>query len=655
MPRRRRRRSKPMPQISAAFPRLLAFGTVFTGFVLVSLMLTRTWRLSQTKPTSDETAAHCLATLGPLARWLTPDSPAVLGPENPQDCPRWEPEPPIELASFPNPTKEDEDGAVVAAQFSEEDDETLPVGVTAPWPEIHAQAQAAKVPILMYHDILPEKEVFFDVTPEELAEHFDAIREAGMTPIDIDWLMAHLRSGRSLPAKPVLITFDDGYKGHFRYVYPLLREYGYPAVFSIYVNKMDLQPGRPGVTWEDLEIMATDPLVTIASHSISHADDLRVLEDDELWEEVVTSKQILEERLGIPIHYFTYPVGRNDERVRAVVEEAGYRAALAMDDYDERFAGQSDSLLALSRFGQSRILEVIEKAWGGPPPEVADDEFNFSTGVGRQFMDVDGVNLALITGGIPKTIHADSRYQVEEILENTEAIGAVDGGFFSLKYLDSNTMIGPVFSQSGEFIPGYWGEMSKLKNRPLVLINDEKAIFVPFDREKHNTLDGIQAELPGATDAFVGAAWLVKNRKAQSKETFGSLFDYDAYRHRAFWGINRAGQPVVGVTRARVDSVRLGKLLEEVGLRDAVMLDSGASTSLVYKGESQVRYTPRPVPHVVALYPPKPSRPGQMDPTLLVKYQFWLTDPETQTARSSTVSSIVAEQQSFRPSTTPRN
>jgi hypothetical protein len=44
-------------------------------------------------------------------------------------------------------------------------------------------------------------------------------------------------------------------------------------------------------------------------------------------------------------------------------------------------------------------------------------------------------------------------------------------------------------------------------------------------------------------------------------------------------------------------------MLHQLGLRDAVMLDSGASTSLAYEGVSLVGYTPRPVPHVVALFP----------------------------------------------------
>jgi hypothetical protein len=161
-------------------------------------------------------------------------------------------------------------------------------------------------------------------------------------------------------------------------------------------------------------------------------------------------------------------------------------------------------------------------------------------------------------------------------------------------------------SQNGGFVPGYRGELGKLKDRPLVMIADRWARFIPFDPERHNTREGIEAEaLDGSvvTDAFVAAAWLVKEGLPQPTESFGTLYGFDAARHRAFWGIDRAGRPTIGVTRQPVDSVALGELLVEAGFRDAVMLDSGASTSLAYEGESQVTYTPRPVPHVVALFP----------------------------------------------------
>ncbi|MBF2022769.1 MAG: polysaccharide deacetylase family protein [Hydrococcus sp. C42_A2020_068] len=477
----------------------------------------------------------------------------------------------------------------------------------APWPQIHQQAKLAKVPVMMYHDILPKKEVFFDVTPQELEADFKFIKSQGITPISMDWLIAHLRTGIPLPERPVLLTFDDGYGGHYKYVYPLLKKYDYPAVFSIYINKIGSKTGRSGLTWQQLQEMAADPLVTIASHGTTHPDDLRELSDDRLKEETIESKRILEKKLGIPIRYFTYPVGKYDERVKHWVTAAGYRAAFSMDDFSEHFAGDSPDLLTIGRFGQSRLEEIALQAWGGHPLPRNDGGFNFNTPIHREEYTVDGTSLILITGGKPNTIHADSRYQVPEIKRGTGAVAAVDGGFFSLKYLDSNAMIGPVLSQNRGFIPGNVKENLKLKGRPLVLINSEWVKFIPFDPDKHNTLSGILSEASdaeGVTDAFVGAAWLVKNSKPQPAEAFGSLFDFDASRHRAFWGINQAGQPAIGVSKTPVDSVSLGKILHQLGLRDAIMLDSGASTSLAYKGESLVGYAPRPVPHVVALFPP---------------------------------------------------
>lgn len=477
----------------------------------------------------------------------------------------------------------------------------------APWPEIHEAARTARVPVLMYHDILAEKEVFFDVTVEEFANHLKRIDEEGLTPISFDQLYDHLRSGAPLPPKPVLLTFDDGYLGHYTHVYPLLKQYQYPAVFSLFTGKLDGEvAGRSTVTWEQAQEMAADPLITIAAHSVMHPRDLRELNDAELQREVVESKERLEAQLGIPIRYFTYPEGNYDERVAAAVAQAGYDAALTMSNYEEWFAGESDDLLSIGRFGQSQLETVIPQAWEGLGMEVVGTStFDFYSPIRViEQLETEEAPLALITGGRPVTVHADSRYQLTEILARTNAVAAVDGAFFNLRYLDSNVMIGPVLSQATQtFVPGNPSENPLLDGRPLALISADEVKFVPFEAAKHNTLRGIQSEMPDVTDAFVGAAWLVRDGEPQAAASFGTLFDYEAYRHRAFWGINNAGQPVIGVTKGRVDSVALGELLHQVGFRDAMMVDSGASTALTYQGESLVEYEPRPVPHMIALLP----------------------------------------------------
>jgi poly-beta-1,6-N-acetyl-D-glucosamine N-deacetylase len=480
----------------------------------------------------------------------------------------------------------------------------------APWPEIHERAKAARVPVIMYHDVLSEKEVFFDITPEQLEADFQLIRDSGLTPISLDQLVMHLRTGLPLPDKPIVLTFDDGYVGHYDTVFQLLRRYRYPAAFSIFTGKPDGQViGRSTLSWEQLQVMAAHPLVTIVAHSLTHPSDLRLLPDDQLAEELQVSKQRLEEKLGIPIRYFTYPEGNRDERVVAATQAAGYSAALAMDNISGDFANASTDLLNLERFGSSRLAEVIETAWGGPPLPRSDQGFNFNSPIRLTDLEVDDVPITLIAGGQPTTIHADSRYPLAEMVAGTDAIAAVDGTFFSLELLDSRIMIGPVLSRNtGEFIPGGAGDIQKLKGRPLVLINTNEVKFIPFQPEHHNHLGGIQQAMPDVTDAFVAAVWLVQNGQAPSLASFKQLPYFEDLRHRAFWGINQAGQPMIGVTHARVDTPGLSQRLAQVGFRDAVMLDSGISTSLVYQGESLMSFEPRPVPHAVILTSPNDSQ-----------------------------------------------
>ncbi|OKH53106.1 hypothetical protein NIES2101_12265 [Calothrix sp. HK-06] len=251
-------------------------------------------------------------------------------------------------------------------------------------------------------------------------------------------------------------------------------------------------------------------------------------------------------------------------------------------------------------------LRLYTQIWKQAVSPFFNFDFDFNSPVQKTETTIDNVSLILISGGKPITIHAESRYQVPEILakSGTNAIAAVDGTFFSLKYLTSNVMIGPVLSQvNKQFIPGNNGENKKLTGRPLVLISPRKARYIEFDPDKHNTLAGIQAEMADVTDAFVAGAFLVKNGQSSVASSFKNLYGADVARHRAFWGISKTGVPTIGVSTKPVHSANLAIMLARAGLLNAVMLDSGASTSLAMEGKSLVGYIPRPVPHVVALIP----------------------------------------------------
>ena len=120
------------------------------------------------------------------------------------------------------------------------------------------------MPVLMYHHMVPEGQDCnaMTITPGKFRADLDIILAKGYTPV----LPGELAAGAPLPEKPILITFDDGYRSNYDLVYPILREYGVKACISIIVLMPDL-PTDSFCTWEQLREMTDSGLVEVGSHS----------------------------------------------------------------------------------------------------------------------------------------------------------------------------------------------------------------------------------------------------------------------------------------------------------------------------------------------------------------------------------------------------
>lgn len=120
------------------------------------------------------------------------------------------------------------------------------------------------MPVLMYHHMVPEGQNCnaMTITPGKFRADLDIILAKGYTPV----LPGELAAGVPLPEKPILITFDDGYRSNYDLVYPILREYGVKACISIIVLMPDL-PTDNFCTWEQLREMTDSGLVEVGSHS----------------------------------------------------------------------------------------------------------------------------------------------------------------------------------------------------------------------------------------------------------------------------------------------------------------------------------------------------------------------------------------------------
>ena len=184
-------------------------------------------------------------------------------------------------------------------------------------------SQQYTVPILDYHSF-EDIEWSPTVTSENFSRQLEYIKKKGYDVITLDELVEGIRSGRRFKKNKVVITIDDGYSDNFKYAYPALKKFGFPATVFIIAAFIGEDPDY--LTWDEVKVMANDG-ISFGSHTVNHLCLENVLDDEVLEEEIAGSKKLIERKLGKPVDYFCYPVGAFTEKAKKVVIESGYKAA----------------------------------------------------------------------------------------------------------------------------------------------------------------------------------------------------------------------------------------------------------------------------------------------------------------------------------------
>lgn len=185
----------------------------------------------------------------------------------------------------------------------------------------------AHIPVLMYHRIgAPPDTASADLTVS-IADFEAQVKyffDSGFKTVSLAQVYDAFLLGAPLPERPIVFTFDDGYKDAFENAIPILKKYYYTGSFAVATQLL----GRPGyAAWEDV-LRARNDSMEIISHTQNHLDLTNpVYSDVDLRREIFDSKKILEERLGIPVDFFVYPYGRYNYRVGEFLVQAGYKMA----------------------------------------------------------------------------------------------------------------------------------------------------------------------------------------------------------------------------------------------------------------------------------------------------------------------------------------
>jgi len=186
------------------------------------------------------------------------------------------------------------------------------------------------VPILMYHsvdaDAQPENRLA--VTDKTFDRQMRFLKVHNYNVIPLEELVELIRGGEAIPAKTVVITLDDGYKDNFTNAFPILQKYQIPATLFIITNEVG-RPQDDRLSWGEILEMQDSGLIFIGSHCVGAEPLINIESEEELIYQITASKDILEERLGRQVDLFSYPEGFFDEKIKALVVQAGYKGAVA--------------------------------------------------------------------------------------------------------------------------------------------------------------------------------------------------------------------------------------------------------------------------------------------------------------------------------------
>ena len=235
-----------------------------------------------------------------------------------------------------------------------------------------SEPEEVSLPILMYHGILEKGKLLeqYVVSAAEFESDLQYLTTHGYQTVVMRDVIDYVKTGKPLPEKPVMITFDDGYYNNYRYAYPLLQKYNCRMVLSpigrwaeFYSQTGEEHVNYSHATFKQLKEMMDSGLVELQNHSYNmHSNDggrkgakkkaVESLTEYQavLSEDVGRMQQLLQEQLGYTPTTFTYPFGAISAEALPILKKMGFEAALTCESRINRLTRDPECLYRLGRY-----------------------------------------------------------------------------------------------------------------------------------------------------------------------------------------------------------------------------------------------------------------------------------------------------------------
>lgn len=250
-----------------------------------------------------------------------------------------------------------------------------------------AAAYTKSVPILMYHSVGSEGEDYAKVSEANFAAQISALAAAGYTAVTFGDLINYVDYGVELPAKPVVITFDDGYSNNYTLAYPILAQYGFKATVNVIVSSVGQDTYKdtgqaiyPHFTYSQAREMWQSGVMDLQSHSydchqvekyepkgqyrygvLPKKGESETAYIEFFRADYQQAKTGLEENVGNQVNAFAYPYGEYTELSEILLSEMGNRVTMTIEPGPNTIIkGLPQSLYALHRYNVNNDVSPAE-------------------------------------------------------------------------------------------------------------------------------------------------------------------------------------------------------------------------------------------------------------------------------------------------------
>jgi peptidoglycan/xylan/chitin deacetylase (PgdA/CDA1 family) len=219
---------------------------------------------------------------------------------------------------------------------------------------------AARIPILMYHSVAENEEeqedknkkgyYYVNTSPHVFAKHMQLLYKENYSVISLTDAVNNLISGILIPNKPIVITFDDGFKDFYTNAFSVLKKYAFTATVFLptsYIQNTEQRlKNKVHLNWNEIRELCKEG-ITFGSHTVTHPQ-LKLLKNADIDYEIKQSKEIIEQNIGSGVDSFSYPFAFPEHKIifrtylRYVLEKFGYKNGVSTrigtaTKYDEKY------------------------------------------------------------------------------------------------------------------------------------------------------------------------------------------------------------------------------------------------------------------------------------------------------------------------------